>query len=82
MIRERSGKDFDNTLGPSLVSIALLVALIFNFVLKWREVEAGANSGGAVGVQSMPYMGREWMKKKFLWEGDLIYEMAIGRSRA
>lgn len=32
MIRERSGKDFDNMIGPLVVSVALMLALILNFI--------------------------------------------------
>lgn len=31
MIEERSGKDFDNALGPTVVCLALAVALCLNF---------------------------------------------------
>jgi uncharacterized membrane protein YidH (DUF202 family) len=34
MIKERSGKDFDNWIGPAIISIALISLLIVNFVLK------------------------------------------------
>lgn len=34
MIRERSGRDFDNILGPLFVSFALLVSLVLNFIFK------------------------------------------------
>ena len=34
MIMERSGKDFDNMIGPIVISIALMVALVFNFALQ------------------------------------------------
>jgi len=34
MIRERSGKDFDNMIGPIVVSLALMIALILNFTFK------------------------------------------------
>lgn len=34
MIVARSGKDFDNMIGPMIVSFALIVALILNFVFK------------------------------------------------
>lgn len=36
MIMERSGKDFDNIIGPVVISIALMVALITNFVIQVR----------------------------------------------
>lgn len=34
MIVQRSGKDFDNLIGPMVVSVALMVALILNFIFK------------------------------------------------
>ncbi|CAG8971209.1 hypothetical protein HYALB_00010582 [Hymenoscyphus albidus] len=40
MIVARSGKDFDNMIGPMIVSFALIVALILNFVFKWQEAMA------------------------------------------
>jgi uncharacterized membrane protein YidH (DUF202 family) len=36
MIVQRSGKDFDNMIGPMVVSFALMVALILNFIFKYR----------------------------------------------
>ncbi|PHH78024.1 hypothetical protein CDD82_3254 [Ophiocordyceps australis] len=40
MILERSGKDFDNMLGPIVISVALMAALIINFVLAYRKAFA------------------------------------------
>ncbi|KAI0402165.1 VTC domain-containing protein [Xylaria palmicola] len=37
MILERSGKDFDNMIGPLAVSVALMVALILNFAFAVRR---------------------------------------------
>ncbi|KAM3550175.1 hypothetical protein MY1884_008383 [Beauveria asiatica] len=37
MIIERSGKDFDNMVGPIIISLALIVALIANFVIQYRK---------------------------------------------
>lgn len=34
MIMERSGKDFDNMVGPIAISVALMVALILNFIFQ------------------------------------------------
>lgn len=34
MILERSGKDFDNMIGPIVLSVALMIALILNFVFQ------------------------------------------------
>ena len=39
MIEQRSGKDFDNVIGPIFVCVALVVALCLNFGFK-----VGANS--------------------------------------
>ncbi|KAK5997858.1 Vacuolar transporter chaperone 3 complex subunit 3 [Cladobotryum mycophilum] len=36
MILERSGKDFDNMVGPIIISIAMMLALIVNFSLQYR----------------------------------------------
>ncbi|KAI1210343.1 SPX-domain-containing protein [Annulohypoxylon truncatum] len=40
MIMERSGKDFDNMIGPLAVSAALMLALILNFVFSYRAAFA------------------------------------------
>ncbi|KIE04002.1 SPX domain-containing protein, partial [Metarhizium majus ARSEF 297] len=45
MIVERSGKDFDNMLGPMIISIALMVALIVNFVLQYQKAFSKLNRG-------------------------------------
>ncbi|KAK5635223.1 hypothetical protein RRF57_010935 [Xylaria bambusicola] len=37
MIVERSGKDFDNMVGPLVISVALMIALILNFVFAYRN---------------------------------------------
>ncbi|KAH6656718.1 VTC domain-containing protein [Truncatella angustata] len=37
MIIERSGKDFDNMVGPMVVSVAMMIALVLNFVFAYRE---------------------------------------------
>ncbi len=37
MIMERSGKDFDNMFGPLVIAVALMVALILNFVFAVRR---------------------------------------------
>ncbi|WYZ37502.1 hypothetical protein EsH8_II_001008 [Colletotrichum jinshuiense] len=36
MIMGRSGKDFDNLVGPLIISIAMMIALILNFVFAYR----------------------------------------------
>ncbi|KAI1471862.1 SPX-domain-containing protein [Daldinia caldariorum] len=40
MIVERSGKDFDNMIGPLVVSVALMLALILNFVFTYQAAFA------------------------------------------
>ncbi|KAI1105041.1 SPX-domain-containing protein [Jackrogersella minutella] len=40
MIMERSGKDFDNMIGPLAVSAALMLALILNFVFSYQAAFA------------------------------------------
>lgn len=37
MIVERSGKDFDNMIGPIIISLAMMIALIVNLVLQVRR---------------------------------------------
>ncbi|KAI0433283.1 VTC domain-containing protein [Xylaria sp. FL1042] len=37
MIVERSGKDFDNMIGPLAISVALMIALLLNFVFTYRS---------------------------------------------
>ncbi|PTB63841.1 SPX-domain-containing protein [Trichoderma citrinoviride] len=37
MIMERSGKDFDNMVGPVIISVAMMIALIVNFSLQVRR---------------------------------------------
>ncbi|KAI9777012.1 MAG: Phosphate metabolism transcription protein [Geoglossum umbratile] len=37
LIQERSGKDFDNVLGPAVVCVGLIIALCLNFGFKVRE---------------------------------------------
>ncbi|KAG5985281.1 hypothetical protein E4U55_007384 [Claviceps digitariae] len=46
MILERSGKDFDNMFGPLVISMALMVALIVNFVLQYQKAFAKFNNDG------------------------------------
>jgi uncharacterized membrane protein YidH (DUF202 family) len=49
MIIARSGKDFDNFVGPLVVSFALLVALLLNFGFKvWTSHERSGSTVEAV----------------------------------
>lgn len=45
MIQERSGKDFDNVIGPVVVCIGLVIALCFNFGFKYRAVSEQKGHG-------------------------------------
>ncbi|KAI1844142.1 hypothetical protein JX265_011036 [Neoarthrinium moseri] len=45
MIIERSGKDFDNMVGPIAVSIAMMIALILNFVFAYRAAFGKLHDG-------------------------------------
>ncbi|KYK61163.1 SPX domain-containing protein [Drechmeria coniospora] len=47
MILERSGKDFDNMFGPIVISVALMAALVVNFVFSYRKHTAVADMGSA-----------------------------------
>lgn len=45
LIKARSGKDFDNIVGPLIVCVALLVALLLNFAFKYDAVIHGRDPG-------------------------------------
>ncbi|KAH6950492.1 hypothetical protein HG530_011121 [Fusarium avenaceum] len=45
MILERSGKDFDNMIGPMIISVSLMIVLILNFFFAWREAYGRFNDG-------------------------------------
>ncbi|TDZ34792.1 Vacuolar transporter chaperone 3 [Colletotrichum spinosum] len=49
MIMNRSGKDFDNLVGPLIISIALMVALVLNFVFAYREAMEKINAAKMAG---------------------------------
>lgn len=61
LITERSGKDFDNPIGPFVVSIGLALALILNFALKFSAAIADkpdeANSTYTGPLSQMPQNG-------------------------
>ncbi|EEY21030.1 vacuolar transporter chaperone 2 [Verticillium alfalfae VaMs.102] len=53
MIIERSGKDFDNVIGPLVISVALMIALILNFVFAYRRaVERWDSDNGRNATES------------------------------
>ncbi|KAK3192418.1 Phosphate metabolism transcription protein [Lecanicillium sp. MT-2017a] len=45
MIIERSGKDFDNMVGPLVISVAMMIALIANFIFQYRAAYERMNEG-------------------------------------
>lgn len=49
LIAARSGKDFDNAIGPVVVCLALIVALCVNFGYKWDQAVKGRNGAGREG---------------------------------
>lgn len=50
MILERSGKDFDNMIGPIVISVAMLVALLLNFFF---QVRCSPMAGDVLACMSM-----------------------------
>lgn len=50
LIEQRSGKDFDNMVGPFVVSIALCVALILNFYFKYKAATERTEGRGIWGL--------------------------------
>ncbi|KAF4962213.1 hypothetical protein FSARC_9691 [Fusarium sarcochroum] len=45
MILERSGKDFDNMIGPMIISASLMIVLLLNFFFAYREAFGRFNDG-------------------------------------
>ncbi|KAH7320931.1 VTC domain-containing protein [Stachybotrys elegans] len=50
MILERSGKDFDNMVGPVIISISIMIALVVNFVLQWRAAFERMDEGNSTQI--------------------------------
>ncbi|CZS88559.1 related to VTC2-putative polyphosphate synthetase [Rhynchosporium agropyri] len=67
MIVERSGKDFDNMIGPMIVSFALMASLILNFYFQYHAAVKRFNDPGHGNV-NVPIGGLEEteIKIKFL----------------
>ncbi|RYO74078.1 hypothetical protein DL766_003137 [Monosporascus sp. MC13-8B] len=57
MIRERSGRDFDNAVGPLVVSVALMLALISNFVFAYREAFSKLDNNQVLNVTAAAFVG-------------------------
>ncbi|ODV79916.1 SPX-domain-containing protein [Suhomyces tanzawaensis NRRL Y-17324] len=43
IIMERSGKHLDNIIGPLIIALGLVFALIFNFIFGWRNLNVDLN---------------------------------------
>ncbi|OAL37854.1 hypothetical protein AYO20_02687 [Fonsecaea nubica] len=63
LIKERSGKDFDNPIGPFVVTIGLAAALILNFAFKYRAALQSNNPSPSNGTTS-PLMPMEMLAPK------------------
>lgn len=50
LITQRSGKDFDNMVGPFVVAVSLCVALILNFVFKYQAAQRHTEGQGVFGL--------------------------------
>ncbi|KAF6842324.1 vacuolar transporter chaperone 2 [Colletotrichum musicola] len=50
MIIDRSGKDFDNLVGPLIISVALMIALVLNFVFAYRDALDKLDAKGVSGI--------------------------------
>lgn len=50
MIYERSGRDFDNMIGPMGVALALAIALVLNFYFQYRAAFAVLRDGQDAGI--------------------------------
>ncbi|KAK4455041.1 VTC domain-containing protein [Podospora aff. communis PSN243] len=57
MIVARSGKDFDNLIGPLIISVALMLALILNFVFAYRAALDKWNPGEKAGKNESMVLG-------------------------
>jgi SPX domain protein involved in polyphosphate accumulation len=63
LITERSGKDFDNMVGPIVVSLGLAVALVLNFAFKYNAVVAEKGDHNATVVE---YLLSEKARERYL----------------
>ncbi|KAA8894495.1 VTC domain-containing protein [Sphaerosporella brunnea] len=66
LIRQRSGKDFDSVFGPLVVCLALAVALVVNFILRYHAVTAGPREA----AQSNETIGHDQELRRMLLGGE------------
>ena len=57
LITERSGKDFDNQIGPFIVSIGLALALCLNFAFKYNAAISEKGDDGGTGNSTATWIG-------------------------
>ncbi|KAL7276037.1 Phosphate metabolism transcription protein [Rhizina undulata] len=62
LIRERSGKDFDNVVGPVVVCFALAIALALNFGFKYRAAMQERNGHNVTVMEEIFTLDREVTK--------------------
>ncbi|KKF97337.1 Vacuolar transporter chaperone 2 [Ceratocystis platani] len=58
MIHERSGRDFDNVVGPLIIAVAMAGALVVNFFLEFRKAFYSVQTPHN-GTSSSSYLGNE-----------------------
>lgn len=62
-IMERSGAHLDNVVGPLVVAVGLMVALVVNFVLGFRLVAANGLAAGTAGAMGDFYARNPWHRR-------------------
>ncbi|KAH8820451.1 VTC domain-containing protein [Xylogone sp. PMI_703] len=71
MIVQRSGKDFDNMVGPLIVSFALMIALLLNFIFQYRAALGRFNEDNGHNVTSVIADSQQ----EKLWKVELIFDL-------
>jgi uncharacterized membrane protein YidH (DUF202 family) len=66
MIVARSGKDFDNWIGPVIICVSLIIVLILNFTIQYREAVAKMNSSNGTNSTANIHS---------LWSGEVKVEL-------
>jgi len=68
MIEQRSSKDFDNIIGPMVVSIALMVALIVNFAFQYYSAIERLNRDNTANLT----LSQATFENVASWKGELL----------
>ncbi|RFU26124.1 hypothetical protein B7463_g10218, partial [Scytalidium lignicola] len=74
MIVQRSGKDFDNMVGPMIVSFALMIALLLNFIFQYRAALVRLDQDNDFNITSV-HTGNQQEKH-------LVFYLATGASES